>query len=135
QPDNPTLLHRVPSGNLLLANGRLLVTDARTLYAFVPADQLPEEDDQAAAGPRDALRQAQAALARGGTGRALDPLAGRPTGRGAAGRARGGTWGTSAAAPCSTAPGGPSPPGRRTAPTSTSSAGRTSPARAARWTG
>ncbi|MFO0928735.1 MAG: hypothetical protein U0736_17230 [Gemmataceae bacterium] len=31
QPDNPSLLYRIPSGNLVYANGVLLVADGRTL--------------------------------------------------------------------------------------------------------
>lgn len=38
QPDNPTLLHRVPSGNLVLAGGALVVADGRQLQAFAPED-------------------------------------------------------------------------------------------------
>lgn len=43
QPDNPSLLHRIPSGNLLHANGILLVADGRTLHAFVPPELLADE--------------------------------------------------------------------------------------------
>ncbi len=45
QPDNPSLLHRIPSGNLVYANGCLLVTDGRLMSAFVPPDWLPWEDE------------------------------------------------------------------------------------------
>jgi outer membrane protein assembly factor BamB len=65
QPDNPTLLHRIPSGNLVWANGCLLVADRTTLWAFVPPEQLADEDDRGALGPRQALRGARAAAARG----------------------------------------------------------------------
>ncbi len=44
QPDNPSLLHRLPSGNLVYANGCLLVTDQQTMYAFVPPEMLAEEE-------------------------------------------------------------------------------------------
>jgi outer membrane protein assembly factor BamB len=46
QPDNPSLLHRIPSGNLVYANGCLLVADQRTLHAFVPPELLAGEDDR-----------------------------------------------------------------------------------------
>jgi outer membrane protein assembly factor BamB len=39
QPDNPTLLHRVPAGNLLLAGGALIVTGRRVMHAFVPEEE------------------------------------------------------------------------------------------------
>jgi hypothetical protein len=39
QPDNPTLLHKVPSGNLLLAGGALIVAGRHTLSAFTPEDE------------------------------------------------------------------------------------------------
>jgi outer membrane protein assembly factor BamB len=73
QPDNPTLLHRIPSGNLVYANGCLLVADRQTLYAFVPPEMLPDEEDdkkEEAVSPRKALRRARAAAARGKTERA-----------------------------------------------------------------
>jgi outer membrane protein assembly factor BamB len=44
QPDNPALLHRIPAGNLVFANGCLLVADQRVLTAFVPPSVLPDED-------------------------------------------------------------------------------------------
>ena len=74
QPDNPALLHQVPSGNLVYANGCLLVADQQTLYAFVPPEMLPDEGDKEKAGlsPREALEQARRAAARGQTDRALD---------------------------------------------------------------
>jgi outer membrane protein assembly factor BamB len=66
QADNPTLLHRVPSGNLIYANGCLLVADRQTLHAFVPPEMLPDEDDkEKAADSGEALRRARAAAARG----------------------------------------------------------------------
>jgi outer membrane protein assembly factor BamB len=43
QADNPTLLHCIPSGNLVWANGCLLVADAVSLWAFVPPERLPDE--------------------------------------------------------------------------------------------
>jgi outer membrane protein assembly factor BamB len=43
QPDNPSLLHRIPSGNLVYANGCLLVADCCTLHAFVPPEMLPDD--------------------------------------------------------------------------------------------
>src|SRR5262249_29219891 len=54
QADNPALLHRLPSGNLTWANGALLVTTRRVMYAFVP----PEWADGGAkeASARDVLR-------------------------------------------------------------------------------
>jgi outer membrane protein assembly factor BamB len=42
QPDNPALLHRVPSGNVLYAGGRLLVTDRQALYVFAPSEDAEE---------------------------------------------------------------------------------------------
>jgi outer membrane protein assembly factor BamB len=47
QPDNPSLLHRVPSGNLVYANGCLLVTDQQTMYAFVPPEMMADEEAKA----------------------------------------------------------------------------------------
>ena len=44
QPDNPALLHRLPAGNLVWANGRLLVADQRQLWAFVPSDEEVRND-------------------------------------------------------------------------------------------
>jgi outer membrane protein assembly factor BamB len=43
QPDNPTLLHRIRSGNLVYANGILLVTDRQAMYAYVPDEEPVEE--------------------------------------------------------------------------------------------
>ena len=65
QPDNPSLLHRIPSGNLVWANDCLLVADRTTLWAFVPPEKLPDPDDREALAPRDALRGARGAAARG----------------------------------------------------------------------
>ncbi len=47
QADNPTLLHGIPSGNLVYANGCLLVADAQYLHAFVPPEQVEEDSAQA----------------------------------------------------------------------------------------
>ncbi|MFQ3652107.1 MAG: PQQ-binding-like beta-propeller repeat protein, partial [Gemmataceae bacterium] len=44
QPDNPTLLHRIRSGNLLYANGIFLVTDRQAMYAYVPTVDPPEQE-------------------------------------------------------------------------------------------
>jgi hypothetical protein len=46
QPDNPTLLHRVPSGHLVYANGILLVTDRQAMYAYVPEEEPTVSEDQ-----------------------------------------------------------------------------------------
>jgi outer membrane protein assembly factor BamB/tetratricopeptide (TPR) repeat protein len=47
QVDDPTLLHRIPAGNLAAARGCLLVADQRSLWAFVPAGLLLEEKEKA----------------------------------------------------------------------------------------
>jgi outer membrane protein assembly factor BamB/tetratricopeptide (TPR) repeat protein len=55
QPDNPTLLHRIPSGNLLYANGCLVVTDHETVSVFVPPGRrLEERQAQVRAAPKSA---------------------------------------------------------------------------------
>jgi outer membrane protein assembly factor BamB len=77
QPDNPALLHRLPAGNLVYANGCLLVADQQTLHAFVPPEMLDEESDKAAANLSTPLplRRARAAAARGENEEALKQLA------------------------------------------------------------
>ncbi|MFO0843134.1 MAG: PQQ-binding-like beta-propeller repeat protein [Gemmataceae bacterium] len=45
QPDNPALLHRIPSGNLVWSNGCLLVANGYALTAFVPPDWLAEGEE------------------------------------------------------------------------------------------
>jgi outer membrane protein assembly factor BamB len=64
QPDNPTVLHRIPAGNLVFANGSLLVTNGTTLSAFVPTEKLPDDDPRATLGPRELLRGARSAARR-----------------------------------------------------------------------
>lgn len=46
QPDNPALLHRIPSGNLLYAGGILLVTDRQVMFAYVPSETFASEKGQ-----------------------------------------------------------------------------------------
>ena len=66
QPDNPALLHRIPSGNLVYAKGCLLVADQRTLHAFVPPEMLPENEPQVeGAAIQSPLRRARVAAAQG----------------------------------------------------------------------
>ncbi|HZY89419.1 MAG TPA: PQQ-binding-like beta-propeller repeat protein, partial [Gemmataceae bacterium] len=77
QPDgsDPSLLHRIPSGNLVYADGCLAVTDRQTLSVFVPpAFDLDERERQArdhpdSAGALLALARAEADAER--TNRAL----------------------------------------------------------------
>lgn len=65
QADNPSLLHRVPSGNLVYANGSLVVCGQRTMWAFVPPEKLSDEVDKVALeSPRTLLRLARASAAR-----------------------------------------------------------------------
>jgi outer membrane protein assembly factor BamB len=54
QPDNPTLLHRIRSGNLVFANGILLVTDRQAMYAYVPED--PPSEAPEVPGDADRVR-------------------------------------------------------------------------------
>jgi outer membrane protein assembly factor BamB len=78
QPDNPTLLHRIPSGNLVYAGGVLLVADQRTLSTFVPSGMLLETEEaaarQAPQSPRARLALARAEADRGLSARALGSL-------------------------------------------------------------
>jgi outer membrane protein assembly factor BamB len=70
QPDNPSLLHRLPSGNLVYANGCMLVTDQQTMYAFVPPEMLADDARTDLSGPA-AVHRARAAVARGQVEEAL----------------------------------------------------------------
>jgi outer membrane protein assembly factor BamB/tetratricopeptide (TPR) repeat protein len=76
QPEDPSLLHRIPAGNLAFANGCLAVTDRQTLSVYVPAGlQLPEREQDARREPTSApalLELARAEANAGLTGRALE---------------------------------------------------------------
>jgi outer membrane protein assembly factor BamB len=76
QPDNPALLHGVPSGNLLFANGCLMVTDQHSMRAFVPPEWLDESTTEKLTNrpPRRSLLRAQAAVNRGEIEKALAHL-------------------------------------------------------------
>jgi cellulose synthase operon protein C len=56
QPDDPSLLHRIPSGNLVYARGCLAVAGRRTLEVFVPPGMLLEEKEHAARRDPDSPR-------------------------------------------------------------------------------
>ncbi len=70
QSDNPALLHRMPAGNLVFANGCLVVAGRRTLSVFVPPGMLLEEAEKAARADPDSA-PVQLALARAEVDRAL----------------------------------------------------------------
>jgi outer membrane protein assembly factor BamB len=76
QPDNPSLLHRMPAGNLLLAGGCLVVTGTRSMSVFVPPglllDEAEKEARAAPASPAAHLRLARALADRGDSQRALE---------------------------------------------------------------
>jgi outer membrane protein assembly factor BamB len=75
QPDNPTLLHRIPSGNLAFGDGILVVTDLREMAVFVPPGMLLEEaEKEAKAEPESARAQLILARARADRGRVGEAL-------------------------------------------------------------
>jgi outer membrane protein assembly factor BamB len=79
QPDNPTLLHRIPSGNLVWANGCLLVAERTTLNAFVPSSKLasangPDPRSQVPNCLDAQVREAQQAADTGGAVRAWQAM-------------------------------------------------------------
>jgi outer membrane protein assembly factor BamB len=74
--DNPTLLHQVPAGNLVYADGCLAVADRDTLSVFVPpavalgAREAGARSDPASAAARLALARAEADAGLAGRARA-----------------------------------------------------------------
>jgi outer membrane protein assembly factor BamB/tetratricopeptide (TPR) repeat protein len=69
QPDDPTLLHRIPSGNLVYSDGCLAVADAETLSVFVPPGRrLVERQGQVQAAPDSASARFELARAEADVG-------------------------------------------------------------------
>ena len=79
QPDDPSLLSRIPAGNLVYADGCLLCADRQTLTTFTPPGmRLEEKEGQSLAEPESpsaALELARAEADSGLTGRALESYA------------------------------------------------------------